>query len=128
MVTTLSQQAATDLNNVLLNANEFGQSVTYKPKAGGSIAAKATVQALEPDRVEGVDSGPRWAHVIELCMSLDVIPVPVRGDELDWNGRTFKVESYVVHNFGSAAVIQAVTFEDERYTMATRLRETETAG
>lgn len=95
---TFRSQMSTDFNNIILNSDEFAETVSYTPSGSSAVSRKAVIQRenLQPDQVAG---GHALGRVAEVWMSKDAtlgiatvtkgfdtvsFPVNVGGSNVTW--------------------------------------------
>ena len=81
---TLRDLAAKDVQDVVLNDQDFAEQVTYKPKAGGSVTINALPMRGEPDAREESGSHRYRGSMLRIAnhATLGVV-TPKLGDKID---------------------------------------------
>jgi hypothetical protein len=111
----LSTQIAADFVSAMLNTDEFAQSVTYLPAAGGSAVRNADFQ--EQPRTEDRDSHGRRVDVRSglLFIATDAtngVAAPALDDEVTIGGEKWDLVSFSTHGGVHEMTVQRTTLLD----------------
>lgn len=124
-MTTLNTHISSDFRNVLLDTNEYGETVSYRVRHGASKSIVAVIRKHEPELVEEDANGRRWRHVISATISTNTaagIAAPAWGDTIEYAGLSFKIEPPEKHAIGETAGLIGIAFSEERFVQADRIR------
>ena len=95
---TLKQQMALDLNNLILNTDEFAESSTYTPRGGTAKTIKA-VWEYDNFGAEFENAGESWKKRGTVTVSIADIADPQREDVIiNAAGESFEVKDVSFRN------------------------------
>lgn len=90
---TLAAQIAADVDDVFLNADDFGEEVSYTPVGGSS---RTITVVVEPQAAEIREEGNhlvehRIIRVFAKKHATEGIAVLSKGDAITWNGKVYSL-------------------------------------
>ena len=110
---TFQEQMQADLENVFVAADEFEVTATYRPTAGGSFSLPVyfdkIVEETETEGAPIINGIPMVATPTHLLLAI-AAPVPVKTDELDVAGKTYKIRNYLPDGTGLTTLL---LYEDD---------------
>lgn len=100
---TLAELVAADVDDVFLNSDEFGETVSYTP-SGGSVRSIVVVigrrqNGLKDDRGHLVDTGVITVYAKKSATT--GINAPAKGDKIVRGGVTFNYVAVIEEDVGS---------------------------
>jgi len=123
----LQEQIAADVRNVLLNTDEFGESVTHTPLAGGDGSGVSGLFTEDVPEIDEREDGPYEVRRGTLLISTDAdegIASPARGDSFTIAGETWTVEEVHLMRHATAAQLDMVCATRQRLSAETHKHRT----
>lgn len=114
----LSDQIATDIENVLLNTSDFGESSTYTPKSGAAATTPNVLVMRDSESYEMARTGNLERATARILVAQSDIAQPARGDSVEVSApsgtgnETWYVDAWAAQRGGWLLACQKVAQEE----------------